>query len=338
MGFWNALASAFGSMQQNRNIDKQLKAQANENALNRSYNLQLAQMQNHWNQAQWNLENAYNSPSAQMERMRQAGLNPDMIYGGGVSGNLSASSPTMTSGAPSSPMDWSALSSKKSLGQVALEAAQLDNIQAQTDKVKAETVGQHYTNEALASDAKYRDAINEGEIAVKYATIRGIDSNIAKDNQDMAESRQRTVNLQKECENIVLKGKEIRASISNLDAATASRKLEDALRTAEVQAAIKKFAAEEKLTLAEAEAISKKCVWEIAGLQSSIEVNDARLRNINFSTDQISFDLGQAKEWSDFEHRLGFFTKACNGLSMVTGSIGLVLGGKSPKPIKGFRN
>lgn len=42
----------------------------------------------------WNLVNAYNDPSAQMERLQKAGLNPNLVYGGGnVTGNTSSSSP-----------------------------------------------------------------------------------------------------------------------------------------------------------------------------------------------------------------------------------------------------
>ena len=39
-------------------------------------NQQLAQQQNQWNIDQWNRENAYNDPSAQKQRMIDAGLNP----------------------------------------------------------------------------------------------------------------------------------------------------------------------------------------------------------------------------------------------------------------------
>lgn len=43
----------------------------------------------------WNLANAYNDPSAQMERLQAAGLNPNLVYGGGnVTGNTSGSTPT----------------------------------------------------------------------------------------------------------------------------------------------------------------------------------------------------------------------------------------------------
>lgn len=138
MGFFEGVASLYGIHQQNRNIDKQLSAQALENSKNRQYNLELAKMQNAWNIEQWNRENAYNSPAAQMERMRQAGLNPDMMYGGGVSGNLAASSPSMTSGAPSSPMDFTALGSKRTVGDAILQGLQIEQARANISKTEGE--------------------------------------------------------------------------------------------------------------------------------------------------------------------------------------------------------
>lgn len=47
----------------------------------------------------WNLNNAYNDPSAQMARLKAAGLNPNLVYGGGnVTGNTSGGTPTYESG------------------------------------------------------------------------------------------------------------------------------------------------------------------------------------------------------------------------------------------------
>lgn len=138
------LGGLFDNKSQNKNINKQIRAQQEENQKNREYNLQLAQMQNAWNQEQWERENEYNSPTAQMERMRQAGLNPDLMMTGGT-GSLAASSPQMTSGAPSSPQDMSILGQRPTLGQAVQSAlrdsmlgAQIDNIRANTRKTNAE--------------------------------------------------------------------------------------------------------------------------------------------------------------------------------------------------------
>lgn len=41
----------------------------------------------------WNKQNEYNSPSAQMERLQQAGLNPNLVYGNGAVGNTTSDAP-----------------------------------------------------------------------------------------------------------------------------------------------------------------------------------------------------------------------------------------------------
>ena len=67
-------------------------------------NMELAKYQNEWqsqenekayqrNLQMWNLQNEYNSPTQQMARLRTAGLNPNLVYGNGVTGNSSGSVP-----------------------------------------------------------------------------------------------------------------------------------------------------------------------------------------------------------------------------------------------------
>lgn len=38
----------------------------------------------------WNMQNAYNTPAAQMQRFKEAGLNPNLMYGRGSEGNAGA--------------------------------------------------------------------------------------------------------------------------------------------------------------------------------------------------------------------------------------------------------
>lgn len=117
------IASSFaGNIASNKNIDTQIAAQQNENQKNREWNLNLAKLQNQWNIDQWNRENAYNSPAAQMARYKAAGLNPDLIYG---QSNLSAASPEMTSGDGSLPTDVSNLANKRTMLDII--SAGLDN-------------------------------------------------------------------------------------------------------------------------------------------------------------------------------------------------------------------
>ena len=152
----SGVGSIAGMIGQNKIVNKQIAAQREENRLNRYYNQMLARQQNQWNLEQWNRENAYNSPLAQMYRLRQAGLNPDLMYGQGTTGN-SAGSPEMTSGAPSEPQDMSAMLSKRSFGQTMqqildkeqqrrMNEAQIEAIKANTNKTNAETTGINLDN------------------------------------------------------------------------------------------------------------------------------------------------------------------------------------------------
>ena len=52
-------------------------------------NIKLAREQRQWQEDMWNMQNKYNHPIQQMVRMRQAGLNPHLMYGQGNVGNAS---------------------------------------------------------------------------------------------------------------------------------------------------------------------------------------------------------------------------------------------------------
>lgn len=54
-------------------------------------NLEIAKMQNAWNLEQWHRENAYNKPTQQMQRLSEAGLNPNLVYGNGATTQAAAS-------------------------------------------------------------------------------------------------------------------------------------------------------------------------------------------------------------------------------------------------------
>lgn len=59
-------------------------------AMANSANERMQHEQNKWNLEQWNRNNAYNSPAAQMQRFKAAGLNPDLMYQQGTPGISSA--------------------------------------------------------------------------------------------------------------------------------------------------------------------------------------------------------------------------------------------------------
>lgn len=96
---------------------------------------------------QWNRENEYNSPAAQMARLKAAGINPNFGFasGGGSSGNATGSGPQYH--APT--IDYSSRGPLIDVPQTMamyqdfqMRQAQIDNVRAQTTNVDARTANE----------------------------------------------------------------------------------------------------------------------------------------------------------------------------------------------------
>ena len=74
----NIVNDVVGQIFAKRNIKNQLAA-----------NKELGRYTNQMNIENWNRQNEYNTPKAQMQRYKDAGLNPNLIYGQGNPGNAS---------------------------------------------------------------------------------------------------------------------------------------------------------------------------------------------------------------------------------------------------------
>lgn len=229
-GVGSLLGGLFGNSSSSKNIDKQLAAQAEENQKTREYNLQLAQMQNAWNVEQWERENDYNTPANQLERMKAAGMNPDLAVANGYS-NTSASSPQMTSGAAATAQDMSALGQKPTLGQAIQSALRDSMIGAQIDNIKANTRKTNADAGISESTAKYLDAEKELGIKINERVYEKLEHEIDKAfedaqaagylveklNQEAIQNRIKSQFTQREMEAIV-KRLENEAKISEQDA------------------------------------------------------------------------------------------------------------------------
>lgn len=99
-------------------------------------NMQIAQAQNQWNIEQWNRENEYNTPAAQVQRLKDAGLNPNLIYGNSSAGAVSASSPRASGATVSNAQAGHAAgisAATQQLMNIVMQQAEYNKMNAQSD-------------------------------------------------------------------------------------------------------------------------------------------------------------------------------------------------------------
>lgn len=123
----------------------------------------------------WNMQNAYNAPSAQMQRLGDAGLNPNLVYGNGSVQNTSATAPTYQAGEVPKYQQFPA-----DFGKYMLTALQADNLKSQTGlnretsalrmaetyQKTLESLGEQLDNARKQKDLDLYDTLKQLEIGI----------------------------------------------------------------------------------------------------------------------------------------------------------------------------
>lgn len=143
-----------------------------------SQDLDMWNRQSNWNREMWELQNEYNLPANQMQRLRDAGLNPNLIYGNAAAGGQAAKieSAQMPKYNPAR-ANYSYLPVQvpdmlNMYQNFKLKDAQIDNVKAQTDVAneRALTEAQlrlpryqsyKYGNAIKYVNSRYQQAFNE---------------------------------------------------------------------------------------------------------------------------------------------------------------------------------
>lgn len=119
-----------------------------EGAMNNSSNKKIARENREFSLEMWNRNNEYNTPLAQMQRLKEAGLNPNLMYGQGTTGNSSA--PAKADGANPTQyklnfLEAAQLHQQQKLNEqsIQLQKSQTELNHAQAQKVNAETANTH---------------------------------------------------------------------------------------------------------------------------------------------------------------------------------------------------
>lgn len=138
-------------------------------------NIQLARENRRWQEMMWNKSNKYNLPSAQMQRMKDAGLSPHLMYGKGTVGNTNP--PSNYDRAKVDPV--SVENPLLQYNNLKLQDAQIDNLEQSTKKKKAEefktaleAIGTGTRNKSLKLDYDVKQAIKRFTIGLSEESYK----------------------------------------------------------------------------------------------------------------------------------------------------------------------
>ena len=227
------IGGAFNSIFQGRQNRKNREFQERENQINRQFAVDM-----------WNKQNEYNLPTNQMQRLRDAGINPHLAYSNGQPMNTS-NAPATPSGVGSLPQG---IAPQMNIGEIfnaLMTKAQIKQMEAQTEKTLAEKEEVEARTEGIGKDNQVKDielthkereilaniGVTEGqiqEISSRLETAKINDDKLRKEIENIeantAKTKQEKENLEK---NLVLIGAQVLNILEDTELKKAQRGLVD---------------------------------------------------------------------------------------------------------------
>ena len=288
--------SLLGSLFSKNSSDKQLRMQVAENQKNRDFNAEQADIQRSFIEKQISDQNAYNAPSAVVERLKSAGLNPNLAYqqiGAGqqisnFQGSAASSSGSVGAGLP----DFSGFNSLMQAAQVAsnieLQKSQADKNDADAENTRKDTETKEITN-------NYLPQILQGQV-----DLNGTQINLNTQQANLTSQQIQLIN--KQCELISNQIDQIRSTIriNNLT----EQQLRDSMPYI-----IKELSARASLTEQQAQSFMVGLMSQLGLNQSiaSLNISQAQLNEINseflprlLGTSLLESQSRRALNWSNF--------------------------------------
>jgi hypothetical protein len=174
-------------------IQRQGQKKANE------ANERLAENQAKWNQEQWERQNAYNDPAAQMARLQGAGLNPRFIYGSGASGASGTAGDVKGYDRAEAKNINEGLYGFADITNNLLQAVQTDNVKAMTDVHKEEAqlkridqLSKNIDNETKTFDLGLKKDLRETNVEFQREITNKAREEALRSQQEAIQSGHRT--------------------------------------------------------------------------------------------------------------------------------------------------
>lgn len=330
--------------QQQKQFEQGLKFQREENETARKWNEKMAAQANLWARENVADERAYNSPVQQMARLKQAGLNPDLMYGNGASGLVDSNvAQTFQSAGTSAPDVLGAAMqvqptafSGASLGVDLMKtAAEVANIKADTAKKLGEMTTINLDNIRKAATNGSMIELDNMQVTIAKQAMELTDKQIAN-------MSQQTNNLKTANDQMNQAIRESMAKVKNMDAQTVRNRIETGLLRPQFRNECIKLAQEIKhsnasinLTNKQAECLVVKTLAEKLNLDadtmykkigaSKLDVDRANavLQGdvIKVTGQQLELNYKSDQNYKDWERACDIATKVFNSAGSVLNAI-----------------
>lgn len=203
-----------------------LKNQSNTNKAQ----MKLAEYQYQKNLEMWNLNNEFNSPLQQLNRLREAGLNPNLVYGGNSVGNYSGNVPTYEAPKLSAYTDFSGVGNAattalnvalayRDLGmkdeQKRLLSAQADAMQQESLKKMQETANEFWKTARTKFDLDLASDLRQ-------TSMEAAQEGVNKIKQEIAESQHKVFKINAEIDKLYYDSLISKEQVEYVKAATAN--------------------------------------------------------------------------------------------------------------------
>lgn len=301
------------------------------------YNHHEAKLERDWSSAEaeknrrfqndmWEKSNAYNSPEQQMARLKEAGLNPNMMYGD--SSQMAAATPM--SGATASAGSAASVSGIEGL----FNSAQIENMRSQSAVMQEEARGKKIEND-------WKDELMLGQSQVLTGQAKVLES-------EFHLNKVEALNVAKDTD---LKTQQINESISTIDLNNTmkdktyqevkhllveNKYIETRMREEikEIQARRQLYGEQAVHFRASAEQIVKLLPLVLAGKATENDLNSLRKVGLKYENDKLEFDVEHMDERFKMEVKKNdseYFKNYASGISDCVKTLTDVI-----KPIPGF--
>ena len=153
-------------------------SQGAANRKNREFTEKMYDRQRQDALSDWNQQNEYNSPQAQMERLRNADLNPNLVYGNGSVVSNSQAMPRQASGQSygHQPTQFNFQQGLEAFTDARIKQAQYDNLRATNTNILLDGIAKTVGTQAKTFDLDIKKQLRQVTIDMAYKAKEAMDA------------------------------------------------------------------------------------------------------------------------------------------------------------------